>query len=115
MACALVISVVVLWCKHQVTCKLGIAIEGPNAWYYVAVIKLKSFTCNHQVLTLELRAARQFFIDYVVEFIGCAIRKSESVSYLQISVSNSIDNKAIHEPQELQINQQLPMRLAPSF
>ena len=79
MACALVIGVVALWCKHQVMRKLGITIEGPNVWYYVVVIKLKSFTCNHQVLTLELRAARQFFIDYVVEFIGRAIRKSKSV------------------------------------
>ena len=81
-------------------CKLGIAVEGPNALQYITEVKLKGVTCDGQVLTLELRAARQFFIDDVIQLFWRAIREPKFVSYLPISISKRKDNKAckLHTP-----------------
>jgi hypothetical protein len=72
-ACPLVIGVVALWRKHQVTRELGITVDGPNTLQYVTEVELEGVISNDQFLALEWRAPRQLVVDDIVQFFWSVI------------------------------------------
>jgi hypothetical protein len=58
MGFALMIGVVVLQCKDQVLCKLGVAEKRLDAFQHVPVMEFQVFLANNKFLALKIRAPR---------------------------------------------------------
>ena len=68
-ATTLITCIVSLWGKHQMVCKLWIAIKGSDALHNVPAIEFKLLTPNLEHLALKRGSAWQFTVDDVIEFI----------------------------------------------
>jgi hypothetical protein len=72
-ACSISVGVVPLWGKDEFTRKLGVTEEGSDGWNNIAIVELKAFASNVEILALEGGAPRQHLVDDVVQLGTCSV------------------------------------------